>query len=88
MDAPEMIAAELERIATLIRQSCAGPEVQTISVGEAAFIADISEAQMRKLCRENRYDKGGYAFRGGGRWRIVVVPFIQSLRVSALTRVK
>lgn len=86
-----MGAAEFDTMATAMKsildQIAASPTGRLL-LKDAAYIAGISEAQMRKRCEENRYgmDVGGYGFKNGGHWEVVVAPFVNSLPVSALPR--
>jgi hypothetical protein len=59
-----------------------------ITLKEAAYVAGVTEAQMRKRCEDNRYavDPGGYGYKKVGRWEVVIAPFVKSLPVSALAR--
>ena len=56
---------------------------------DAAYVAVISEAQMRRRCEQNIYGlvPGGYGFKNGARWEVVIAPFVDTLPVSALHRV-
>ncbi|HEX7882958.1 MAG TPA: hypothetical protein VF499_09485 [Afipia sp.] len=86
------VAAMLVAMRTIVDQledAAPGP-ARRMQLKDAAFVAGISEAQMRRRCEQNRYDvqPGGYGFRVGGRWQVVIAPFVNSLPVSALPRVK
>ena len=61
-------------------QATAG-SVHTIPLKDAAFIAGVSEAQMRKRCEANIYGlvAGGYGYKNGSRWAIVFAPFIPTM---------
>ena len=63
--------------------------VRIIWLKDAAYIAGVSEAQMRKRCDSQKYGvhAGGYGCKQGGRRAVVFAPFIASLPVSALERV-
>jgi hypothetical protein len=88
----DLIVASLEAMLVRLRAQANEPAgtMQTITVKQAAYAAGISEAQMRKRCehefRLNPDD--GYAIKDGGRWEVVFAPFVNSLPVSALRRVK
>lgn len=58
-------------------------------VKDAAYIAGISEAQMRRRCELSVFsvDRGGYGRKIGARWWVVIAPFILTLPVGALHRV-
>jgi hypothetical protein len=66
-----------------------GPS-NTITLKEAAYVAGVTEAQMRKRCEKNLYGTkpGGFGWRvrKGCRWEVVVAPFVNSLPVKALPR--
>ncbi|MGY3584455.1 stalled ribosome alternative rescue factor ArfA [Bradyrhizobium sp. USDA 4341] len=85
------VAAMLTAMRTIVDQledAAPGP-ARRMQLKDAAFVAGISEAQMRRRCEQNRYGKpGGYGYRIGGRWQVVIAPFVNSLPVSALLRVK
>lgn len=88
-------AADLEAAATALRmildQLAEAPpgSLRRMCLKDAAFVAGISEAQMRRRCEANVYGvvAGGYGFKNGSRWEIVVVPFISTLPISALRHV-
>jgi phenylacetate-coenzyme A ligase PaaK-like adenylate-forming protein len=63
--------------------------VRRMLLKDAAFVAGISEPQMRRRCEQNVYGDvaGGYGFKDGGRWEVVIAPFVATLPVSALPRV-
>jgi len=86
-----MGAAEFDTMTTAMRSimdQLAEAPTGRIFLKDAAYIAGVTEAQMRKRCEDNRYgmEPGGYGFKNGCRWEVVVAPFVNSLPVSALVR--
>jgi hypothetical protein len=89
----DLMITSMQKITEHLRADADAPagSVHKISLKEAAYIAGISEAQMRKRCEENNaygVVAGGFGYKRRGRWEVVFVPFINSLPVSALARVK
>lgn len=82
----------LKTMADRLRAEADAPagSIHKIPLKTAAYIANVSEAQMRKRCEDNVYGlvAGGYGFKERSRWEVVFAPFINSLPVSALRRVK
>ena len=94
MTAPEIIdsmIADLEAMLARLREYASAPDsVHKISLKDAAFLAGISESQMRRRCEDNLYDvdPGGYGLKRGNLWDVATVPFLATLPLSALGRVK
>ncbi len=88
----DVLVSSLQAIADRLRAEAAAPagSIHTIPLKTAAYIAGVSEAQMRRRCEDNVYGvvAGGYGFKKRSRWAIVFAPFINSLPVNALRRVK
>ncbi|QIG96297.1 hypothetical protein [Bradyrhizobium sp. 6(2017)] len=84
----DAMVAALRTTADQLEEAPAGA-IRRIPVKLAARVAGVTEAQMRRRCEQNVYgvDVGGYGFKNGGRWEVVIAPFIASLPVSALSRV-
>ena len=86
----DQVDAMLVAMRTIMDQLAEAPPGSfcRIRLKHAAYVAGITEAQMRKRCEQNRFgiDPGGYGFRKGCRWEVVVAPFVNSLPVSALAR--
>lgn len=57
---------------------------------DAAYVAGVSESQMRRRCQELPYGivDGGYGFRDRGErpWSVVILPFFMSLPLIAILR--
>jgi hypothetical protein len=93
VDIDRMVIA-LEETATTLRADAVAPagSMHTIRLKDAAYIAGVSEAQMRKRCEENihSFHPGGYGLKrdGSNRWEVVFAPFIATVPVGALLRVK
>jgi len=76
------------RAATRALPSTNAPDPSTltkISIGEAAYLSELSESQVRKLCEANPSgEPGGFGYKKGGRWEVIKDPFLTSrgMRVS------
>lgn len=90
MDAAEIDAMvfALRAIAAQLAEAPIG-SVRRIPLKDAAFVAGVSEAQMRRRCEQSRYGivTGGYGFKVGSRWEVVWAPFVATLPVGSLHRV-
>jgi hypothetical protein len=88
-DDADLPIAQMEAILDLMRRQASG-SMFYLELKTAAFIAGVSEAQMRKRCEEDREahreGPGGYAFKSGGRWTVGTVRFLMTLPLSALVR--
>ena len=93
MTDPEIIdsmIADLEAMLVRLREyASATDSVHKISLKDAAFLAGISESQMRKRCEDNRYDvdPSGFGLKRGNLWDVAIVPFLATLSLGALNRV-
>lgn len=90
MDAAEVEATVLALRTIADRLADVPPGVtRCMPVKDAAYIAAISEAQMRRRCEQNVFGihTGGYGRKIGARWWVVIAPFIVTLPVGALHRV-
>jgi hypothetical protein len=88
-------ADALNILTGLLRAKASAPKeaMHLIEAKDAAFVADVSESRMRELCALNIRDgaKGtGYAFRqnGDGPWQIELLPFLFTLRLELIPRVR
>ncbi|MCK1595869.1 hypothetical protein [Bradyrhizobium sp. 164] len=88
----EVFIGKLEAVLELARTQGRAPEgaLHEIGLKEAAFIADVSESQMRRLCQANIHgaQPGGFGRKelGSDRWRVVTLPFLKILPLRALER--
>jgi hypothetical protein len=87
----DRMVSSLLMITDQLRADAAAPRgsLHTIPLKDAAFIAGISEAQMRKRCEKHVYGitSGGYGRKRSSRWEVVFAPFVATLPVRALGRV-
>ncbi|MDA9407942.1 hypothetical protein [Bradyrhizobium sp. CCBAU 45384] len=85
------IAATVQALRAVADQLEEAPlgAMRRMRLKDAAYVAGVSEAQMRKRCEDNRFgiEPGGYGFKNGARWEVVIAPFVDTLPVSALRRV-
>lgn len=89
-----MDAADVDKIVAAMRiiadqLADASGTTRCIPVKDAAYVAAISEAQMRRRCERNKFGihAGGYGRRIGARWWVVIAPFIATLPVGVLHRI-
>lgn len=89
-DADDMRIA-LDVLDDLLRKRERAPEgvLHTIGLKDAAYVANISVAQMRRLCAANPCGApGGYGFRKSRDelWRVEVLPFLRTLSLGSVLR--
>lgn len=79
------LIVKLEAVLDLMR----GKNQSAIDLKEAAFIAGISESQMRRRCQANIHGvhPDGYGRKlEGDRWDVIAVPFLLSVPLKAIER--
>jgi hypothetical protein len=82
------LAAALEIVLELARRPAEA--TNSMDLKDAAFVAGISESQMRRRCQLLPFGivAGGYGLKGRGErpWKVVILPFLMSLPLVAILR--
>lgn len=55
--------------------------IRSLTVGDAARLANLSKSSIGRLCRTHPYDSlGGFGLKIGSRWQVVELPFREFIR--------